>query len=46
MRETKSTLNLIEPYLSEQQKVHCGEQHFKGALGVDFKVVTSADELP
>lgn len=46
VRETKSTLNLVELYLSEQQKIHCGKQHFEGALGVDFKVVTSADGLP
>ena len=29
-----------------QGKLHCGEQHFKGALGVDYKVVTTAAELP
>jgi type III restriction enzyme len=46
VRETKSTLNLNELYLSEQQKIHCGERHFVGALGVDFKVVKGADELP
>jgi hypothetical protein len=28
------------------QKIHCGEQHFTGALNVDFKVVTNADDLP
>ena len=31
---------------TENQKIHCGEQHFAGALGVDFKVVTNADDLP
>jgi type III restriction enzyme len=46
VRETKSTTNLIELYLSERQKIQCGERHFEGALGVDFKVVISADELP
>jgi hypothetical protein len=24
---------------------HCGERHFVGALGVDYRVITSADEL-
>jgi type III restriction enzyme len=46
VRETKGSVNLIDLYLSEQQKVHCGKQHFEGALGVDFKVVKNADELP
>jgi len=31
---------------TENQKNHCGERHFNGALGVDYKVITSADELP
>jgi len=31
---------------TENQKIHCGERHFVGALNVDFKVVTSADHLP
>jgi hypothetical protein len=31
---------------SEKQKVRCGARHFDGALGVDFKLVASADELP
>jgi type III restriction enzyme len=46
VRETKGSTNLAELYLSEQQKIHCGERHFKGALNVDFKVVKNADELP
>jgi type III restriction enzyme len=46
VRETKSAP--VGPQLreAEQQKVHCGERHFKGALSVDFKVVKTADELP
>jgi len=37
VRETKS--KPVGPDLreAEQEKVHCGERHFKGALGVDFK---------
>ena len=30
----------------EARKVRCGEQHFGEALGVDYRVVTSAGELP
>ena len=46
VRETKSKPPGDELRNTENQKVHCGEQHFVGALGVDYKVVTSADELP
>ena len=45
VRETKGSLNQADLYLSEQQKIKCGEQHFEGALGVDFAVLTSADDL-
>jgi len=31
---------------TENQKIHCGERHFVDALGVDYKVVTTADDLP
>ena len=30
----------------ERRKIKCGERHFDGALGVDYKVVTSVGELP
>lgn len=33
-------------YSSEAQKVKCGSQHFNGALGINYRVVSSADELP
>lgn len=46
VRETKSTLVEAELRGIETQKVLCGDRHFNGALKVDFKVVTSADELP
>jgi len=46
VRETKSTTDLDKLHPDEKRKLHCGEQHFKGALGVDFKVVTSVAELP
>ena len=46
VRETKSTT--VESGLrgTENQKNHCGERHFEGALQVDYRVITSADELP
>ena len=46
VRETKSTTVADELRGTENQKIHCGERHFVGALTVDFKVVTSADDLP
>jgi hypothetical protein len=45
VRETKSTTAPEELRGTEKQKVHCGERHFRGALGVDYKVVTNADDL-
>ncbi len=52
--ETKSTRNLDELRPDEKRKILCGAAHFgskqfktKGALdGVDYRVVTSAEELP
>ena len=46
VRETKSTTNLDKLRPDEKRKVQCGERHFKDALGVDYKVVKSAKELP
>lgn len=46
VRETKSTTAADELRGTENQKIHCGERHFAEALGVDFRVVTSVDELP
>ena len=46
IRETKHTLNLNELRPEEKRKIECGRRHFKGALGVDFKVVISSSELP
>ncbi len=46
VRETKGEgwPNNARP--EERRKVACGEKHFRGALGVDFRVVTKAGELP
>lgn len=45
VRETKGTTNLDELRPDEARKIRCGEKHFKDALGVDYKVVKSAEEL-
>lgn len=46
VRETKGSTSASERRGTENQKIHCGERHFKGALGVDYKVVIDADKLP
>jgi len=46
VRETKSTHHLGELRPDERRKIICGEHHFQDALGVDYKVVVSARELP
>jgi type III restriction enzyme len=46
VRETKDTGKLDELGTDERRKVQCGERHFQDALGVSYKVVTSAEELP
>lgn len=45
VRETKETTNLDQLRPDEADKIRCGERHFRDALGVDYAVVTSADEL-
>ncbi len=46
VRETKSTTSESGLRGTEVQKNHCGKRHFDGALDVDYRVITSADELP
>ena len=46
VRETKSTTAKDELRGSENQKIQCGERHFKNALNVDYRVVTNASQLP
>ncbi len=46
VRETKGSTNLMELYLSEQQKIKCGARHFNGALQTEFKLLDRADDLP
>lgn len=46
VRETKSSTVADELRGTENQKIHCGERHFVGALGVDFKAMTPDGDLP
>jgi type III restriction enzyme len=46
VRETKSTHKLDELRSDERRKIICGERHFKEALDISYRVVTSAQELP
>ena len=45
VRETKGTTNLDDLRPDERRKVECGQRHFREALGVDYEVVVSADDL-
>jgi type III restriction enzyme len=45
VRETKGTLDLDELRPEERRKIVCGRRHFKDALGVDYRVVSTAREL-
>jgi len=46
VRETKSTIQKDKLRPDERYKITCGEKHFREALGVSYKVVTSPSELP
>ena len=46
VRETKDKNWRAALRPNERRKICCGEQHFKDALGVDYKVVSEAGELP
>lgn len=45
VRETKSTTDLEKLRPEEKSKILCGEKHFEEALGVNYRVVTNAQEL-
>lgn len=45
VRETKSTMHLDDLRPDERRKIACGESHFQEALGVDYRVVTTSDQL-
>ena len=44
VRETKGGIDNLRP--SEQHRIDCGRAHFTEALGVDYRIVTEASELP
>jgi type III restriction enzyme len=46
VRETKGTIHLPDLRPDERRKILCGRKHFRDALGVDYRVVSSAAELP
>ena len=46
VRETKSTLDFNQLRPDEKRKILCGRSHFRGALQVDYKLVTEASQLP
>jgi type III restriction enzyme len=45
VRETKDTTHLNELRPDERRKILCGKNHFQDALGVDYHVVTTIEEL-
>lgn len=46
IRETKGTTIAEELRGTENQKIHCGARHFRGALGVDYQAIRPDDPLP
>lgn len=46
VRETKGSTSLDDLRPDERRKIQCGERHFRDALGVDYKIVTKASDLP
>lgn len=46
VRETKGEAWKTSLRPAERRKITCGERHFEQALGVDYDVVTTADQLP
>ena len=45
VRETKGTTNPDHLRPDERRKVDCGRRHFEDALGVDYEIVDSAQDL-
>ncbi|MDA4127437.1 MAG: DEAD/DEAH box helicase family protein [Thaumarchaeota archaeon] len=46
VRETKGTTILNDLRPDERRKIICAQRHFGDALGVDYKVITNAKQLP
>ncbi|HOQ97872.1 MAG TPA: DEAD/DEAH box helicase family protein [Anaerolineae bacterium] len=45
VRETKGSTKPGDLRPDEARRIRCGRRHFEGALGVDYEVVSSAEEL-
>ena len=45
VRETKGTTDLDDLRPDEKRKIECGKRHFRGALGVNYKVVDDSGDL-
>lgn len=45
VRETKDTTHLDDLRPDERRKILCGKNHFQDALGVNYRVVTTSEEL-
>jgi hypothetical protein len=46
VRETKARLDLEKLRPDEKREILCGRSHFRGALDVDYKLVTESGQLP
>ena len=46
VRETKGTTSLADLRPNERRKIKCAQRHFGDALGVNYKVVVNARQLP
>ncbi|MEM7342645.1 MAG: DEAD/DEAH box helicase family protein [Chloroflexota bacterium] len=46
VRETKGSMHKDDLRGTEGKKIQCGIAHFEGALGVDYKVIQSTEQLP
>lgn len=46
VRETKGTTHLPDLRPDEGRKILCGRKHFRNALNVDYRVLTSVSQLP
>ena len=45
VRETKGSTNPDDLRPDERRKIDCGKRHFEEALGVDYEIVDSAEDL-
>ena len=46
VRETKGAMSREGLRPDERRKIVCGQRHFREALGVDYRVIVSANDLP